>query len=104
MASALGDMDSASLKITSSGEKKPINMNYFSGLSQEWVVVKFVFVLPSSWEKGKRHKQNSQESQENGGTVFRDKPVKCLFMCFLLGGFEDLLETYFFRCGCVHSN
>ena len=28
------------------GQKKPININNFSGLSQEWVGVNFVYVLP----------------------------------------------------------
>ena len=34
------------------GQKKPININNFSGLSREWVGVKFVYVLPFLGKKG----------------------------------------------------
>ena len=36
-------------------------VNSFSGLSRELVGVKFVYVLPFSWENGETHKQNCQE-------------------------------------------
>ena len=36
-----------------SGDKEPISINSFSGLSREWVGVKFVYVLPLSWAKRK---------------------------------------------------
>ena len=48
-------------------------MNNFSGLSREWVGVKFVYIfVPFSWEKGHMSKI-PRKSQEEAGTV-RDSP------------------------------
>ena len=49
--------------------KKPININNFSGLSREWLGVKFVYVLPFPGEKGKHINKIPRKSQENSGTV-----------------------------------
>ena len=88
------------------GEKKPININNFAGLSRKWVGVKLFMCLPFSWEKTKTHKQNSQEilgkGRESPGTVPGYNPVKILFMCFLvywffLGPRTDLSLVWFAR-------
>ena len=48
------------------GGKIPININNFSGLSQERVGVKFVYVLPVSWGNWEKHKQNSEDISGKG--------------------------------------
>ena len=67
------------------GDKKPININNFSGLSREWVGVKIINKIP-------------RRSQESAGTVpgqSRDNPVK-VFLCVLL--FIDFFLAPIFVC------
>ena len=76
--------------------KKPINKNNFSGLSQEWVGVKFVYVFPFSCAKRETHKQIPRKSQENYVTVLGqslDSPGTipgniCLCVSLLIGFFR----------------
>ena len=56
------------------GQKKPININNFVGLSPEMGGGQIVYVFPVFfWGKGETHKQNSQEisrrGQDSPGTV-----------------------------------
>ena len=52
------------------GDKKPINTNNFSGLSREWVGVKFCLCVAFFLgEKGKHIKTIRRQSQENVWTV-----------------------------------
>ena len=53
----------------SRGRKRPVKLNNFSGMSEKWVGVKFVYVLPFLGQKGKHINKNSRKSQENAGTV-----------------------------------
>ena len=78
-------------------------VNNFSGLSRDWVGLKFVYVLPFSWGKRETQKHNSEEMsgkcRDGPGTVpgySRDNPVKKLLMCFLVYWFfsgPNFLET-----------
>ena len=52
-----------------SRDKNTINIKNFSGLSQECVGVKSVYVLPSSWGKRKHINKIPRKYQENAGTV-----------------------------------
>ena len=46
-----------------------MNINNFSGLSQKWVGVKFVYVLSFLGENGKHINKIPRKCQENAGTV-----------------------------------
>ena len=73
-----------------SGEKKPININNFAGLSRKWVGVKLLCVSPFPEGKRETHKQNSQEisgkGRESPGTVPGQsrENVVYLFACLLV--------------------
>ena len=76
-----------------SGENKPIHINNFSGLSREWVGVKFVYVLPFSWGR-RKHITNLIGNLRNMPGQSRDSPGiipaqsrAILPMCFLFIGF-----------------
>ena len=65
------------------------NIDNFSGLSREWVGVKFVYVLPFSWGKGKYINKVPRKSQENAMGQSRDNPGTipwnlCKFMSSLV--------------------
>ena len=81
------------------GHKKPININNCSGLSREWVGVRFVYVLPFSWAKRKTQKQNSQEISGK----CRDNPGKIILYAFACSlGFSGPENGHFgmiFLCG-----
>ena len=62
----------------SQGNKAPININNFSGLSRKWVGVKITYMLPLSWERQETQKLTSQEISV----------VKILFIRYLVYVFK----------------
>ena len=66
-------LQGSGLGVGDSVVKKPINMNNFSGLSREWVGVKFVYVLFLG-ETRKHISKFPRKFQENAGTVPGQSP------------------------------
>ena len=69
------------------GNKKPININNFTGLSRKWMGDKLFMCFVFPGDIGKHINKILRKSQEKAGTVpgqSRDNPVNIMFMSFLV--------------------
>ena len=71
----------------SSGTRKTININNFSGLSRERVGVKVVYVLPFSWTKREKSQEISGKCQDSPGIILGQSSEIFVDVFSFLSGF-----------------